>query len=137
MFIGRNDPTSNVERRPTAFPFQSAALFRLEAILLGCFGAKVGRGVYVYPAATVYFPSLDESAVSEQAFVMISAESRQAVARRFRIVVIFAQEQTIPRRIFPCCGTDCDRSRAMGLCACVNRAGRYKSVKAQFWGHER
>ncbi len=30
--------------------------FDWRRFLLRCFGAKIGRGVHVYPSATIYFP---------------------------------------------------------------------------------
>ena len=37
------------------FWFSLRALFRWKCFLLGCFGAKLGRNVHVYPSAMIYF----------------------------------------------------------------------------------
>jgi putative colanic acid biosynthesis acetyltransferase WcaF len=59
--------------------------FGWRRFLLRCLGAKIGRGVHVYPSATIYFPwnleAGDESAIGELAFCL---QSRPSHDRRSR-----------------------------------------------------
>src|SRR4029077_16986112 len=55
------------------FRFSPRPCFGWRRFLLRRFGATIGRGVHVYPSATIYFPwnlgAGDESAIGEHAFV--------------------------------------------------------------------
>jgi putative colanic acid biosynthesis acetyltransferase WcaF len=55
------------------FRFSPRPFFAWRRFLLRCFGGKIGRGVHVYPSATIYFPwnleAGDESAIGEGALI--------------------------------------------------------------------
>lgn len=75
------------------FKFSPRPCFGFRRFLLRCFGAKVGRGVHVYPSACIYFPwnlrIEDDASIGECALVYnlgpINIGARTTVSQRVHL----------------------------------------------------
>ena len=85
------------------FRFSPRPCFAWRRFLLRCFGAKIGRGVHIYPSAKIYLPwNLtvgDESAIGEDALIYNLGP------------VTLGERVTISHRAHICAGTH-DHTRA-------------------------